>query len=593
MRRNIQRATEWLASHPWALVGLVTLVVVVPILLLGELSAAEMQRRLRAERLALGAQAADRGAEEIQTQLSRALLRLRGLARGAPDLIPAIQLGDQAGIRGSLTYPEFAGGLTDIQAIDVADPTGRVLATVSPVSGFSGGTAVPAVGSLADREYFRTARAGTATIAGLTTDSLYIDHPVVIAAPLYPVGASDNAGALVGVLVGEIRGEDLVRHLRSAELGPFADLYILDGGGWLIGRAAAPGTAPVNLRGDAIVRQLLAGGRLGAELRDPVTGTTGLLNSGTVVVEGGRPWTVVIVQAAGGVEAETAGTLADQRALRLALVGILLLGSFAFARIAARSLKRREQLTAALAEVEAKRREVETANRHKSEFLANMSHELRTPLNAIIGFSEVLSQQMFGSVNDKQGEYLGDIQSSGQHLLSLINDILDLSKVEAGKMELQLSSFSLDDALRAVLLMVRERANARDIALSSDVAANVGTIEADERKVKQIVLNLLTNALKFTPSGGRVDLRAARDGGGVTVAVRDTGGGIAPADQARIFEEFAQAHDGAAGHEGTGLGLTLSRKFVELHGGAIWVESALGRGSTFTFTLPAVASALR
>ena len=242
-------------------------------------------------------------------------------------------------------------------------------------------------------------------------------------------------------------------------------------------------------------------------------------------------------------------------------------------------------------EIQATSKELEIASRHKSEFLANMSHELRTPLNAVIGFSDVLIQGMVGELGPKQTEYLEDIRSSGQHLLSLINDILDLSKVEAGKMELEPSRFSLSDALQAVVMMVRERAAGRGIGLSTQIDPEIDPVEADERKVKQVVLNLLTNAVKFTPAGGQVQLRATRAGDGVVVAIRDTGMGISPADQARVFEEFAQARGGATREqEGTGLGLTLSRKFVELHGGTIWVESELGKGSTFTFTLPLAGS---
>jgi signal transduction histidine kinase len=242
-------------------------------------------------------------------------------------------------------------------------------------------------------------------------------------------------------------------------------------------------------------------------------------------------------------------------------------------------------------EIQATSKELEVASRHKSEFLANMSHELRTPLNAVIGFSDVLIQGMVGELGPKQTEYLEDIRSSGQHLLSLINDILDLSKVEAGKMELEPSRFSLSDALQAVVMMVRERAAGRGIGLSTQIDPEIDPVEADERKVKQVVLNLLTNAVKFTPAGGQVQLRATRAGDGVVVAIRDTGMGISPADQARVFEEFAQARGGATREqEGTGLGLTLSRKFVELHGGTIWVESELGKGSTFTFTLPLAGS---
>jgi signal transduction histidine kinase len=233
-----------------------------------------------------------------------------------------------------------------------------------------------------------------------------------------------------------------------------------------------------------------------------------------------------------------------------------------------------------------KSRQLEVASQHKSEFLANMSHELRTPLNAIIGFSEVLSERMFGELNDKQEEYLKDIYASGNHLLSLINDILDLSKVEAGRMELELTDFDLPTALDSALTLVRERAGRRAIALHLSVDERLGQMRADERKVRQVVLNLLSNAIKFTPEGGRIDVGAVPRDGFVEISVRDSGVGIAPEDQETVFEEFRQVGTAAKKVEGTGLGLTLCRKFVELHGGRIWVMSELGVGSTFTFSLP-------
>src|SRR6266851_2779432 len=215
-----------------------------------------------------------------------------------------------------------------------------------------------------------------------------------------------------------------------------------------------------------------------------------------------------------------------------------------------------------------------------------MSHELRTPLNAIIGFSEVLAQGMFGEVNEKQTEYLRDILDSGRHLLSLINDILDLSKIEAGRMELELEDFDLAGAIDNALTLVRERAGRRGIPLGRAIDGRVGAIRADERKVKQVLLNLLSNAIKFTPEGGQIDVRAAMSDGVVEVSVADTGVGIAPEDQEAVFEEFRQVGMADKKVEGTGLGLALSRKFIELHGGRIWVNSEVGRGSTFTFTLP-------
>jgi signal transduction histidine kinase len=237
-------------------------------------------------------------------------------------------------------------------------------------------------------------------------------------------------------------------------------------------------------------------------------------------------------------------------------------------------------------EIEDKSRQLEVASQHKSEFLANMSHELRTPLNAIIGFSEVLGERMFGELNEKQEEYLKDIYGSGQHLLSLINDILDLSKIEAGRMELELTDFNLPATLDNALTLVRERAGRRGIAVGLTVDEQLEQIRADERKVRQVVLNLLSNAIKFTPEGGRIEVRAVPVDGMVEISVSDTGVGIAPEDQEAIFEEFRQVGTTAKKVEGTGLGLALSRKFVELHGGRIWVKSELGAGSTFTFTIP-------
>jgi signal transduction histidine kinase len=233
--------------------------------------------------------------------------------------------------------------------------------------------------------------------------------------------------------------------------------------------------------------------------------------------------------------------------------------------------------------VEERTAQLAVANRHKSEFLANMSHELRTPLNAIIGFSEALRERMFGELNDKQLEYLNDIHASGRHLLSLINDILDLSKIEAGRLELDKSRFAALAALEAAMALVRERAQRGDIALSLEVEPGLGEVSADERKFKQILLNLLSNSIKFTPPGGRVAVRAGLNGAGLEVSVSDTGIGIAREEQAAVFEEFRQVGPRA---EGTGLGLALTKRFVELHGGSIRLESAPGQGSTFTFTLP-------
>ncbi len=238
--------------------------------------------------------------------------------------------------------------------------------------------------------------------------------------------------------------------------------------------------------------------------------------------------------------------------------------------------------------------ELEVSNRHKSEFLANMSHELRTPLNAIIGFSEVLKERMFGDLNPKQLEYVRDIYGSGQHLLSLINDILDLTKVEAGRMELNAHDFPVRAAIHNCCTLIRERALRKRLRLESHVFEDVGTWTADERKFKQVVLNLLSNAVKFTPAGGEVRIVVRVEGDTLVVAVSDTGLGVAPEDQEKIFHSFHQlpGSDDDIRQEGSGLGLALSRRLVERHGGTLTVESSSGRGATFVARFPRVPAEL-
>jgi len=238
-------------------------------------------------------------------------------------------------------------------------------------------------------------------------------------------------------------------------------------------------------------------------------------------------------------------------------------------------------------ELEAKSSQLEVASQHKSEFLASMSHELRTPLNAVIGFSDVLLERMFGELNERQEEYVHDIGNSGRHLLELINEILDLSKVEAGRMELELAAVSLPDVLEYGLAMVRERAARQNVSLELDAAPQVGIVWADELKLKQVVLNLLTNSVKFTDDGGSIFVTSRIVGQEAHVTVRDTGIGIAEQEQERIFEAFQRGGRGArSSTEGTGLGLTLSKRIVELHGGRMWMTSRLQAGSTFGFAIP-------
>jgi PAS domain S-box-containing protein len=230
---------------------------------------------------------------------------------------------------------------------------------------------------------------------------------------------------------------------------------------------------------------------------------------------------------------------------------------------------------------------IESASQAKSEFLANMSHELRTPLNSVIGFSEVLQEKTFGELNEKQARYVGNILTSGKHLLGLINDILDLSKVEAGKIELKYEEFPLPDLLSESQTLVSTMASKKSISLESKVEEGISKFTADPTRFKQIMYNLLSNAIKFTPDGGRVSIHTKSSADMTQISVEDTGIGIKKEDQEKIFEEFYQVDSSyARQYQGTGLGLALTKRLVELHRGNIWVESEVGKGSKFTFTIP-------
>ncbi len=259
-------------------------------------------------------------------------------------------------------------------------------------------------------------------------------------------------------------------------------------------------------------------------------------------------------------------------------------------RRAIEKLELEEKIKESAVELEVALREAQAANQSKGEFLASMSHELRTPLTAILGLTEVLQEEYFGKVNDKQKEYLKDIHESGQHLLSLINDILDLAKIEVGKIELERGPVVVKELLENSLVMIREKANKHSIKLEIDLAPEIEglNIQADGRKLKQIIFNLLSNASKFTPDGGHIQLSAKCEGGKMVVAVTDNGIGIPPEKQENVFDEFYQVESALKDKTpGTGLGLPLSRKMVKMHGGELWCESeGEGKGSRFVFTLP-------
>jgi signal transduction histidine kinase len=585
--RTTGRSFEWFFVPPWRLVVLVVIFLAVPILALGELSASDAHERSRAAELDALANAARRAAasldDRVQTIAGEVSAGSATPVSGKPTpLLLALQRNDAAALDSFASYLDAVLGDQVVRVV-VLDRAGHILAaeptTTRPGLNYAG------------RDLFTEVSAARPTfisdiyVTEGGTNGIGVGPYGGTDAPVIGVSAlvRDLGGARAGVVVAEV---DL--HLLGAALTPLLgaadDVYLIDSNGRLVLRATHAFTPDAaflrDLRGTAAAAP---GGTTRIEADDPLGGGARLIGIAPVSTRG---WRVLAVRSPTAVEAELESALAQQRAVRLLLVALLLAGSYVLARTLRRSVRQRASLADANSRIAKTNLELAHASQAKSQFLANMSHELRTPLNAIIGFSDVLLERMSGELSGRQAEYVRDILDSGRHQLALINDILDLSKVEAGRMELALSSFPLADVLATALTLVREQAVRRGIALELTIDPAVTTVVADERKLKQVVVNLLANAVKFTPAGGQVTLSARALADAIEIAVRDTGPGIAPADQGRIFEEFAQARTKAATSEGTGLGLTLAQKFVALHGGRIWVESVLGEGSTFRFTLP-------
>jgi signal transduction histidine kinase len=390
---------------------------------------------------------------------------------------------------------------------------------------------------------------------------------------------------LVGVVVIDASIDDL-----STLLAPLrdsaADAYLIDDSGHYVAHAGDPlrgedllrdvshTDAFLKVRREVQTRLAITNPGFQGEMSDPLTGERRLFAAVTVPLS--PNWYLLVVSKSDALTQSDA-TLGELAAARVLLVVLMLAATFGGSTALATMSRQRDL-------IRSKNREIEAASRSKSEFLANMSHELRTPLNAIIGFSEILTQRMFGELTPKQSEYVSDILESGEHQLALINDILDLSKIEAGKLELDLTSAVLPDIIARALSLVRERATRRGIDLRTVIQPGLRELIVDERKLLQVLLNLLTNAVKYTPDGGTVTLTVERKSNEVEFSVADTGIGIEPEDRERIFLEFQQTN-AARGREGTGLGLTLAKRIVELHGGRIWVDSQVGVGSDFRFTV--------
>ena len=590
----MERRFESIVASPLWLLLLVGVLIGLPLIALGEAGAADAHARLQAAEVSAATLGTGRAAGGISDRLRRALDQVIAATQAPssgklPPLAAAIQSGDPTRMLQELELlaAAIAPALPDATLVEtfVLDPKNLVVVQRSAAL-------FPAVLSGSAQAETPAGRSGK-PYAGIASAAA----PVVLS-PIYRLSegeVSTTAGrpliAMVAHLADPITREgfgSLVAVLNPLRFGgdlrsqlpPVEEAYLLDSRGRLIVRASRPNTVDPNFFQDLSAEPAVAAalGRTVSmeKLADPFGRGERLASSARV---GEANWLLLDLSVPTTASVELDSALQQQRIVRLGLVAVLLGASLLLSRSVRRTVRQRGEL------VEANVR-IAQANAAKSEFLANMSHELRTPLNAIIGFSEVLGQKMFGDLNTKQTEYVNDIVGSGRHLLSLINDILDLAKVEAGRMVLDPVEFSLREALGSGLTMIRERAASHGIDLSLDVAGDADVVTADERKIRQVVFNLLSNAVKFTPDGGRVGVSVTRVVDEIQVAVRDTGAGIAPADQSALFREFSQTDDGRRAAEGTGLGLALAKRLVELHGGRIWVDSTVGSGSTFTFTLP-------
>jgi signal transduction histidine kinase len=396
-----------------------------------------------------------------------------------------------------------------------------------------------------------------------------------------PVFATD--GRPVGVLGAAL---DLSRAADwFAPLAAYEDVYLLDRNGRLITRARdALGDSLRELGADPSVRAALSGGRVLGTAADPLGRGTRVLASAPVP---DLDWQVIVVASPNAFDAAFRPLVQNILFVRIALVALVILLTLVLSRVVRGLVAQRVQLVASGQAARLAQEQADAANRHKSEFLANMSHELRTPLNAIIGFSELLREQLAATLNDRQKRYLRNVRDAGDHLLGLINDVLDLSKVEAGRIEIRAETIAIEALAAPVLSATREAARGEGVDFEAVVPEGV-SVRVDSSRVRQILYNLLSNAVKFTPAGGKVSLRVEAPDGALDIAVADSGIGIPEDRQSRVFGTFERLHEGRSQASGTGLGLALTKRLVELHGGSIDFTSREGAGSTFHVRLPDV-----
>ena len=532
------RHPEWLAK-PLRLVLLVTTFIALPLLALGEFVAVDTRSRLESVERESTDATATRAAELVGSRLASLGDEVFGIARSQELRVACASLDPTSAQRLIGTFESALS--SDIERAFVFDRD-SVLARIP-----AGETEPPSADYLVS---------GGRIVTGARAIRL-VTHGTV------PPGVILSTPLGTGCLQSFVAEVPLAR--IALWLTPFLsgarEVHLLDERDRVIASADAAGTSnPMR------------------QLSDPLLIATATSDFVSVVPVPGVIWrTVAVRQPTALLAFESAA--GEQRILRLALLGLLLLAAYVTGSVAAQLRRDRQELRVANARLDA-------ASEAKSRFLAAVSHDLRTPLNAILGFSDVLLQKAVGDLNEKQDEYLRDIHAAGQHQLTLVNDLLDLSKIEAGRMELHPVPFSMREIVDGAVTVVRPMADAKGVRLETTTPIEAGTVEHDPARLKQVLLNLLSNAVKFTPTGGCVRTEVTLADDWVVVAVSDTGVGIHPADQAVIFEEFRQVGASARSAEGTGLGLALVRGFVRMMGGEVALRSVVGEGSTFTVKLP-------
>jgi len=559
--------------RPWLALAIVTLVVVVPAYLLTGVTFNDTNRRLETSLQAEQARGAETGAKIVADRVAGLQTDLVALASSR--FTRSAMAGVDTATLGTLVteFRPVVGIDRETLSVFIEDARGSLIALDPPDQSLIGR-------DFSQRDYFIGVSREWKPFVSEAFQGALRGNPAttVVAVPIF--AADGTAVGVLGAAIDLSRAADWLTPLSE-----YKDVYLVDRKGRLITHARDPlGDSLKDLSADPTVAAAIGGTTVLGRAVDPLSGQTSLVTSAKVP---GVDWQIIVVDPADKVSAELSPLLQTTLAIRLVMALIVLMLTLAVSGAVRGLVAQRVQLATSEHAARAAQRQADAANQHKSEFLANMSHELRTPLNAIIGFSELLQEQLAPSINDRQKRYLGNIRDAGGHLLALINDVLDLSRVEAGRIELRPETIVVEALLAPVLAATREAARAQNVAF--ETATDGGRmVYVDAGRVRQILFNLLSNAVKFTPDGGRVTLAVTAAGGGLDIVVADTGVGIPLEKQVRVFGTFERFHEASSSTQGTGLGLALTKRLVEIHQGTIDFTSREGAGSTFHVHLPDV-----